>query len=195
MERDRRPPQRPLSAPPLQRRPQRPQRQELQLHRFLGGQRRPTAVWDVSQGTLKARRVTSRKSVEPVTQHLLDQPATDPPVTKMRIVCDAFKWDINIHIPPRHRERFVSIRVVLDFIYGTLHEPLIPEDWRDICPTDRRKIYKTMLGRLAQSPPSMNADGCVLRIDCLLDRTVFLGLRPGGPSPDEWILSLGPPRR
>lgn len=83
---------------------------------------------------------------------------------------------------------------MLDAIHGTLHNPLDQEEWRETCPADKRKIYKSMCSRLAKSPPSIKADGRVWRIDTLLDRTMFLGLRPGGPSPEEWVLSLGPQR-
>jgi len=169
-------------------------RPELQLHRFLGGQRRPTAVWDVSQGILTARRITSHNSIEQVTPHFLSQPATEPPMSKMRIVSDSFRWDVIIDIPPRSSQRFISLKIVLDAIHGTLQEPLDQEEWREKCAADRRRIYRAMCSRLAKSPPSIKAGGCVWRIDCLEDRTVFLGLRPGGPSPEQWILSLGPQR-
>ena len=179
-----------------QRAPQNPPspRQEVQLHRFLGGQRGPTAIWDVSQRFLTARRFTSQKSIEKVTPHFLSMPATNPPLTKMRILCESFPWDVNIHLPPQAPEKFITIGIVLDSIHGILHEPMDPEAWQETCPAEKRKIYKAMCSRLAKSPPSIKADGRVWKIDCLLDRTMFLGLRPGGPNPDEWILSLGPAR-
>ena len=169
-------------------------RLELQLHRFLGGQRRPTAMWDIGHEPHTARRLTSRTSVERVTPQFLDQPATEPRVKRMRIVLENHPWDINIHVPPRAPVKYITIGMVLGAIHGVFQAPLVPEEWREHCPADKRKIYKTMCTRLAKSRPSMITDGQVCRIDCALDRTVFLGLRPGGPNPDEWVLSLGPQR-
>ncbi|KAF8521325.1 hypothetical protein JB92DRAFT_3111216 [Gautieria morchelliformis] len=169
-----------------------PQRVELQLHRFLGGHPKPTAVWDVSQEVLTAQRLTSRNSLQMVTPRFLAHPATEPPVSRMNIVCEPFKWDIKIHIPPGAPDKFITIGLILESIHGILHQPLDPEDWREIGPSEKRKIYKAMCARLAKNPPSIKAAGRVLKIDSLLDRTRFLGLRPGTAGPEEWILSLAP---
>jgi Family of unknown function (DUF6699) len=169
----------------------RPQRVEIQLHRFLGGHPRPTTVWDVSQGILTAQRLTSLHSLEMVTPRFLAHPATEPPVSRMRIVFEPFKWEINIRIPPRAPDKFISIGLVLESIHGTLHQSLDSEEWRGIGKPERSRIYQAMCARLAKSPPSIKADGHVWKIDYLLDRTRFLGLRPTG-DPETWILSLAP---
>jgi len=108
----------------------------------------------------------------------------------MRIVCDSFPWDIDIQVPPA-TDGAVSVRAVLNAIHGTLRKPLDREEWQGLGDASQKKVYQAMCTRFSKAPPSMEAH--VLRIDYLVDRTMFLGLTPVG-SAGEWSLALGSSR-
>jgi hypothetical protein len=48
-----------------------------------------------------------------------------------------------------------------------------------------------MCERVRNAPPSIQGDGHILRIDCLLGKTAFKGLKQVGRSGKEWSLLLG----
>jgi len=166
---------------------------ELELNPLLGGRRRPTIIWDVAYPPPSAQRIRSDGTVVKMTPPKLDEPVTRPPVQRMRIVSDDFPWDIIIDIPPPGIQagEVVSINIVLESIYGLLHEPLDPEEWDDIDEATQRKIYKAMLDRLRKKPPSIHPSSKILKIDYLLEKTLFMGLKPAGPRQEDWLLSLG----
>jgi Family of unknown function (DUF6699) len=161
--------------------------EEIQAHELLGGRYRPTAVWDVTQD-LSTARVGREKFSEP----LLSEPATEPPINHMRIICDAFSWDINLDLG---RTEIVTVGHVLGAIYGTLQKHLEREDWDSETSNVKRIWHKARCARLSRSGASFKLDSHIKQVDVLGDKTVFMGLRPVGPveEPTEWLLKLGPP--
>lgn len=92
-------------------------------------------------------------------------------------------------------QKVVTVENVLEAIHRHLQEPLDPNEWEEKCDGARKKIYRAMCERLRMQPPAIEAGGQILKIDCLLYKTSFLGLKPAGPIEQEWFLSLGPARR
>lgn len=167
---------------------------EIQLHHLLGGRYRPTAVWDVSQDLPAIRHLNAHGGVEKVPISLFNEPATNPPISKMRIVSDAFPWDVNIALP---RNEVVLVEHVLGAIYGTLQNPLEKEDWDEETPNAKRNMHKARCIRLSKAAASYKVDMHIKQVDALGDKTLFMGLKPvGNPEdPQEWLLKLGAPQK
>lgn len=152
-------------------------------------------AWDVSESHLMAQCITSRGVSETVPVSILCQPATRPAVRNMRILCKSFPWDIHIHIPQSEQDKVITVGLVLEAIHGVLQEDLDVEDWERKSSTLKKKIYTEMCARLGRAEPSIEANSRVLKIDCLLGRTEFMGLDSVNQSADAnlWLLSLGSP--
>jgi hypothetical protein len=148
------------------------------------------AIWNVAKEPSAAHRISSRGTLEPIPARILDQPATRPSVRGMRIVCDSLPWDMEIHIPLREPDKVATVGVVLGCIYMTFHDPLEMDEWREKGPALQRKIYGAMSERIRNAPPLIRAESHVLRIDSLLGKTAFMGLKPVESS-GVWSLSLG----
>lgn len=167
---------------------------EMELNELLGGRYRPTAVWDVSQDVSTALHVHGRNAFEKVSEALLSNPATDPPVSRMRIVSNDFPWDINMVL---NRNEIVTVGHVLGAIYGTLQKPMEKEDWDDKTSNGKRSLHRTRCVRLARGAASFKVDSHIKQVDFLGDKTFFMGLKAVGSidQPEEWLLKLGPPPR
>ncbi|KAF8587747.1 hypothetical protein K439DRAFT_1630356 [Ramaria rubella] len=165
---------------------------EIQLHHLLGGRYRPTTIWDVGQDPSTSQHMTKHGGVEKLPAPFLDEPATSPPVQKMRIVSDAFDWDINIAVP---RGTVVTVRHIFGAIHGTLQNQLEKDEWDAEPPNSKRNMHRARCARLAKGPASYKVDMHIKRVDTLGERTYFMGLKPVGPveDPEEWLLMLAPP--
>ncbi|KAF8521326.1 hypothetical protein JB92DRAFT_1818985 [Gautieria morchelliformis] len=164
--------------------------EEIQVNALLGGRYRPTADWDVTQDPS-----TGRHGRDKISERLLAEPATEPPVYQMRLVSDAFPWDINI--TPPGRKEVVTVGHVFGAIYGILQNPLEKEDWDNETSNVKRIWHRARCARLSRSGASFKLDSHIKQVDVLGDKTFFMGLKPVGPpeEPTEWLLKLGPPPR
>jgi len=82
---------------------------------------------------------------------------------------------------------------VLESIHLFLNEPLDDEDWAEYGNVTQTHIYGVMLERFKKAPPSLKPGG-ILKIDCLLNMTRFIGLEPIESNHLEWRVKLGPRR-
>jgi hypothetical protein len=111
----------------------------------------------------------------------------------MRISSDEFQWRITIRVPD-----VVTVRNVLEAIYGTLQESLEQKEWEELSSTERKNAHRARCMRIAKGPTTFalgRKAGTLRRIDIIGDRNIFMGLKPVGPrdEPDEWIVKLGLP--
>ena len=84
-----------------------------------------------------------------------------------------------------------KVATMLKAINHTLHELLNSNktEREGKCNGARKKIYSEQLW---MALPAIEATGQILKIDCLLDKMMFLILRLVGLSEQEWFLSLSP---
>ncbi|KAF8515481.1 hypothetical protein BU17DRAFT_93472 [Hysterangium stoloniferum] len=141
---------------------------------------------------------TANSNPTHIPNQILGQPATKPPVTIMRIVCE--QWSITIdpsaHGPSRV-SAIVTVKHVLGAIWGTLQEPIPRSLWDQMRSNERKNAHRARCDRIANSQAKFEIGedtGAIKKVDLLGNKLVFLGLRPVGPmdDPDEWIVKLGP---
>ncbi|KAF8515480.1 hypothetical protein BU17DRAFT_51592, partial [Hysterangium stoloniferum] len=132
-----------------------------------------------------------------IPNHILNQPATNPPVSTMQVVCD--QWSITIN-PSGHGPGLVTVRHVLGAIWGTLQEPIPRAQWDQLRGNARRNAHVARCDRIANGQAKFaigQETGAIRKVDLLGDRTMFLGLKPVGSThdPEEWTVKLGPQGR
>jgi hypothetical protein len=109
----------------------------------------------------------------------LAQPATRPPVSRLRIVCDEIpEWPIVLESSyPREKGAIspsahpMSLGNVLSQIHGTLHEQITHSDWERLDPEMKDKVSQAFYKRSANE-----RNGGVRKLDYLLDKVWFKGL-------------------
>ena len=158
---------------------------------LLGGRYRASTIWDVTTDVSAARHMSSGRNTDKIPEALLAAPATEPAVHRMRIVSDAFPWDIDVSLA---RHDVVTVKHILSAIHGMLQQPLEREVWDDETPNVKRALHKARCARLGKGAASFKLDSHLKRVDFLCEKTFFMGLRPVGPpdEPSEWLLLLGP---
>jgi len=132
---------------------------------------------------------TANSNPTHIPNHILSQPATDPPLSSMQLLCE--ERAINIAVPGH-----VTVRHVLGAISGTLQELITRPEWNDLRSNTKRNAHKARCVRVAKGQATfvINEEaGAIRRVDLLGDRLFFLGLKPVGPRDDpvEWIVKLG----
>jgi len=165
---------------------------DVELDELLGGRYRSTLFWDITHDPSQALHLTRHGTHEKISSSRLATQATEPGAHFMKIVCDEFPWPIIIELP---RRETITVEHVLVHIYEALQESLTRDEWEDESKNRRKAMYRAMCSRLARGQPSYKVDGHVKRVDYLMDKTLFLGLKPVGPpdAPDEWLLKVGSP--
>ncbi|KAH8832910.1 hypothetical protein DL96DRAFT_1704956 [Flagelloscypha sp. PMI_526] len=138
----------------------------------------------------------------------LAQPATHPPVSKMRILVDKLpQWPIDLAYNPQLDERQaggyygvhapqalppISIGDVLAQAHRQLHQRISHADWDRLSGHEEKLVTKAFARRcraMGAAETAERADG-VKRVDFLLDRIIFKGL-VRTESPDVFILITG----
>lgn len=139
-----------------------------------------------------ARCIVSRGVSEPIPAVVLNQPATHPAIRNMRIISHSLPWEIRIHIPDSDQDRVITVGLVLEAIHEVMQEDLDVEDWEKKSAVLKKKIHMEMCARLSKEEPSLETRSRVMKIDCLLGCTEFMGLEFFQGECATWLLSLGP---
>jgi len=144
--------------------------------------------WDIraSPETFQYKASASSRP-DYVSYEILGEPAILFTKTKeLRIICENFKWDIAVKNP---NGSHVSMRNVLDAIYGTLQESLKEAEWEALSTGEKRNAHISRGHRIMLDKVSFAVDGGMKRIDILGDKTIFSGLREDDTT-DAWVLVL-----
>jgi len=114
----------------------------------------------------------------------LREPATYPPITRMRITHDSIKhWPIDLEFqydgytdPAAHPP--ITLGDVLYLIHSSLHRQVTHQDWARLSVSKETAIARAYTRRYRSVPSSAEAEASqgVKRIDYLLDKHVFRGL-------------------
>lgn len=130
----------------------------------------PLVVWDIFQPTSSLRAASSQYPIYPSLS------AIEPPVQSLRIVCKDMPWMIRI----KKKEGFVTVSDVFEAIYIQMQEQIIHSEWRLMSSRHQKNIIQQWNQRSAAAKAAGqhdNHDGGIRRVDYLLGRTAFIGLK------------------
>jgi hypothetical protein len=141
--------------------------------------------WDLRVSSVNARLHGDPN--RPLTFGHLASPATQPTVGALDITCGIFeKWPIEVRRPEG-----IAVADVLEAIRSTLRQRISHTEWEDFSESQRQKIEVVFNERwMAAEDPDATRQNGVLRIDCLLQRTIFAGLSVSLETGDTCILTL-----
>lgn len=165
------------------------------LHAFLDNDHCEDYIWDVRLPASKQfqYRSESSNSLVLITEEILQEPATSSKVKTMKIICNRYKWDIDVK--RASGEDRILLKQVLDGIYESLHEPLTESEWDELSAGAKRNAHISRGVRLTHDETSFKVDGRMRRVDVLGERTIFSGLQMDDTS-DDWVMHLAArPRR
>jgi len=165
----------------------------VKLNPFINTEHRGTKdglVWDVAAPWEHAGRLVGNKVSELSDRHF-DQPATDPPVPIMWIICKDFDYRLKV----KGVQGGVTIGHVVQGIYFGLRVDLEEDEWLDRSEDERTLIHENRCVRLGRESANFEIEGQLRRIDALFDKTIFGGLKQVGPPENyEWELKLVKPK-
>lgn len=157
-------------------------------HNVLGGDvagHPCLTTWDMRTPTEYARYT---KHDQPLTSTDLAQPATQPPLESLEITCGFFpgNWPITIRRP-----RGITVGDVLEAIHTAIIRRISHAEWEAFSERQREGIKIVFNNRWqAAADPDVCRQNGVLRMDCLLQHTLFGGLSVSLETEDSCILSL-----
>ncbi|KAG2154215.1 uncharacterized protein EDB93DRAFT_189445 [Suillus bovinus] len=140
--------------------------------------------WDVRYHPTRHAEITNL----PIQSSHLSQFATNPPITKLQLVCDLLfpGWEIIARNPTG-----VTVQDVLEAIYETLRGLLRTHEWEGMSLKQRSRIEDIHRARcMASLDPEYTRLAGVRRVDCLLSTTMFAGLTSLVRRRDQWQVVL-----
>ncbi|KAH9072845.1 hypothetical protein EDB83DRAFT_135708 [Lactarius deliciosus] len=163
-----------------------------QLHNLINGEiisQHLHVNFSVSDLVIKRRTGPSAGQVGALSGYELEQPATNPQMTRVRIVCDAIpQWPVDIRVigtslSPHRRRRaalpFLTLEDVVDAVHASLHRKISHEEWGRLSTAEETEVARAYTRRFkACGTPyaerEQQAQG-VKRVDFLLKNTWFKG--------------------
>lgn len=138
-------------------------------------------VWDMSEPAESARpQLFSPPSR--LTDALVREPATQPPLPSLAIICEYLPWTIIVVPTPGAlwTAPYVTVGDVLHTLYRTLRLAATDLELAVLEPTLRDRIQRAYVARYRRiaAPREREAEKAkaIKRVDYLCDRTAFLGL-------------------
>jgi len=176
------------------------------IHPFLSGETpRHDFMFNLASQYYSPMQVIHGQHV-PLGHDSLQQPATHPPVYRLKIVCDELpEWPIQFEFNPEsYREQTgqvlpyappITLGDVLAQIHRTLQERITHGDWARLDHRKRTKVSQAFTAR-CQSAPTMQevlrSEG-VKKVDYLHERIWFKGLlRTSDPEVLKLVVSRRP---
>lgn len=142
--------------------------------------------WDLRESSVHARRTNPD---EPVTFADLGRPATQPPLDALDITCGLFPGDWLITV--RRPEGIITVSDVMEALRRALLKRVSHAEYSAFTEDQQRRIAAAFNSRWLEAPdPAACRLNGILRLDCLLQHTVFAGLTASPDVPRSGILSL-----
>jgi hypothetical protein len=163
-----------------------------QLHNLINGEiisQHLHVNFSVSDLVIKRRTGPGADHVATLGGYDLEQPATNPQMTRVRIVCDAIpQWPIDIRVigtslSPHRRRRsalpYLTLEDVVRAVHASLHHKISHEEWGRLTTAEETEVARAYTRRFkASGSPyaerEQQAQG-VKRVDFLLKNTWFKG--------------------
>jgi hypothetical protein len=174
---------------------------QFRIHPLLNGEApRPDFFFDLSSPKFSPLRVLAPGHTSFVDIGDLREPATHPPITRLRIVCDAIPhWPIEIQqdtyqtmttlspiafpssLPP------ITLGDILVALHRGLHQQITHLDWAKLSVSEEIAVSRAYTRRCksVSNYAQLEANQGVKRVDFLLDVFMFRGLMRV-PSEDNW---------
>lgn len=176
-----------------------PQPQSFHIHPLLNGESpRPDFHFDLSSPRFSPVIWLGPGQVTPLTMDHFSQPATHPPITRLRIVCDIVpQWPIDLEYNPYQAAPSVPITLgdILIAIHRSLHTRISHIDWAKLSVSEETAVARAYTRRCKSIPSvaQFEASQGVRRVDYLLDKVMFRGLLrvAGGNGFDTLKLVVG----
>ncbi|KAI0261266.1 hypothetical protein BC834DRAFT_897011 [Gloeopeniophorella convolvens] len=163
-----------------------------QLHNLLNGEIISQHLHiNLVSPDLVFRRRTGPNADQLVTLrgYELEQPATSPQMTRVRVVCDAIpQWPVDLQVvgttlTPHRRRRaslpFLTLEDIVHAVHASLHRKISHEEWGRLTIEQETEVARAYTRRFkasgnARTEREQQAEG-VKRIDFLLKNTWFKG--------------------
>jgi hypothetical protein len=165
-----------------------PQPPSFQIHPFLNGESpRPEFYFDLSSPKFYPACWVGPGQVTPLTMEQLQEPATHPAITRLRIICDIIpQWPIDLEYNPYSQGGLnipapavpISLGDILIALHRSLQNRISHIDWAKLTVSEETAVARAYTRR-CKSIPSVSqfeASQGVRRVDYLLDRVMFKGL-------------------
>ncbi|KAG6369180.1 hypothetical protein JVT61DRAFT_1338 [Boletus reticuloceps] len=157
----------------------------FQIHPLLNGEMPSVDFYfDLASPSFSPLFRVSPGHTTMISDDELREPATYPPVTRMRITHNAIKqWSIDLEFhddgytdPTAHPP--ITLGDVLYMIHSSLHRQVTHEDWARLSVSKETEIARAYTRRYRSVPSSAQVEASrgVKRVDYLLDKHVFRGL-------------------
>ncbi|KAM5533197.1 hypothetical protein V8D89_013153 [Ganoderma adspersum] len=140
-------------------------------------------AWDMTETAESARPLLPSAPAR-LTDTMVRQPATHPPLPSLSVVCDYLPWSITVVPNPRATwaAPYVTVGDVLHTLYRALRLGVTDPELDTLEPALRERIRRSYVARYRRvaHPRDREAEKAkyVKRVDFLCDRTFFLGLAP-----------------
>lgn len=154
------------------------------LHPLLNGDSTLNDLYfDLSSPTFSPMRALSTGQFISISSGELSQPATTPPVTRMRVVHHSIpQWPIDVEL--RYNEYAlgttppITVGDVLYMIHRSLRRQISHADWAMLSHWKRTEVARAYTRRYSSVPQmsQFEASKGVRRVDYLRDRHIFRGL-------------------
>lgn len=158
------------------------------IHPVLGiNQPSPMLEYDVSRPPS-----TIKPNVATIPPHVLNEPATNPPIPSMLIRCPHLPWAITI-LPTSTKH--VTVRDVFEGIYRSLRLAALQTEFQCL-PSAQAKhsvntAYILRYKRIDDSEArQLEKSKGLKRVDFLGDRTLYTGLSSTMEGPHVWLLTM-----
>ncbi|KAF8069318.1 hypothetical protein FPV67DRAFT_1625505 [Lyophyllum atratum] len=111
------------------------------------------------------------------------QPATHPPITRLRIVCDALPhWPCELQLDPYQTGGYqpppISLQDVLVAVHRNMHRQITHADWGRLSEKEEVAVSRAFTRRCQTVPTTFDSERAkgVKRVDYLLGKTRMIGL-------------------
>ncbi|KAI0353868.1 hypothetical protein OH77DRAFT_1406044 [Trametes cingulata] len=156
----------------------------VRLHPVLAGVPAYPAplVWDVSQPT-ESVQVRTSTSTQPLTDRLVKEPATEPKLGSITIICEQLPWAITVTpVPdaPGWKAPYVTVGDVLYTLYRTLRLSATEAE-RSLCDSAHlRRVHNAYVARYERiahpGERELEKSKYIKRVDFLCTSRMFQGL-------------------
>jgi hypothetical protein len=163
-----------------------------QLHNLINGEiisHRLYVNFADADLVFKKRTGSSLYDVATMSGYELEQPATNPQMTRLRVVCDAIpQWPVDLQVigtslSPHRRRRsalpYLTLEDVLQAVHATLHRKISHGEWGRLSTSQETDVARAYTRRYKSSGSDWSvrqqqSEG-VKRVDFLLKNTWFKG--------------------
>jgi len=163
-----------------------------QLHNLINGEIVAQHLYinfALADLVFKKRTGPGSYNISTLSPYDLEQPATHPQMTRVRVMCDGIpQWPVDLHVngttlsPHRHRRGalpYLTLEDIVRAVHASLHRKIAHEEWGRLTYSQETEVARAYTRRFKSSGTEwaerqQQAEG-VKRVDFLLKNTWFKG--------------------